>query len=82
MGMLGEVPYVPTPEREATLKAHAFDAGYWVWKNRADGEGPVDVFPPAILTALARTAYERAIIQEAYVNGLVTGVAQEKSTSH
>jgi hypothetical protein len=80
--MLGEVPYVPTPEREAGLRGEAFDAGFWAWKNRADGEGPIDVFPPATLTALTRTAYERALVQEAYVNGLVTGVAQEKSPCH
>ena len=80
--VLGEVPYVPTPEREAGLKAEAFEAGFWAYKNRQEGDGPIQVFPPATLNALARTDYERALVQEAYIGGLVTAVAQEKSPCH
>lgn len=79
---MGELPYVPTPEREAGLKSEAFEAGFWAWKNRVEGDGPVDVFPPKALTSLTKTPYELAIVQEAYVNGVMTAIIQEKSPCH
>lgn len=79
---MGEVPYVPTPEREAGLRSEAFDAGYWAWKNRHGEDKPVDVFPPKTLIALTRTAYEVAIVQQSYVDGLAHALAQEKSPCH
>lgn len=79
---MGDVPYVPTAEREAALKSEAFDAGYWVWKNRSDGETPIDVFPPRTLTALTRSPYEFAIVQRAYIEGITTAIAQEKCPCH
>lgn len=79
---MGEMPYVPTPEREAAIKGEAFDNGFWAWKNRVEGDGPVDVFPPKSLIALTKTPYELAIVQEAYVNGVMTAIIQEKSPCH
>lgn len=79
---MGDVPYVPTAEREAGLRGEAFDAGFWAWKNRNDTDRPVDVFPPRTVTALTRTAYELAVVQQSYVDGIAHAIAQEKSPCH
>lgn len=79
---MGEIPYVPTKEREAGLKSEAFEAGFWAWKSRVEGDGPVEVFPSKALTSLTNSPYEFAIVQRAYIDGLATAIAQEKCACH
>lgn len=76
----GLVPFdIPTFERVEHITQLAFDTGYWAWRNRADYEGPVYADPPEHLAAEAQSPYEASLMLKAYIDGLATAIAQEKS---